>query len=70
MKKGFASDNNSGVHPEILKAMTEANRGHVAGYGDDPYTLEALEIFREKLGKETEIFYVFNATSANVLGLS
>ncbi len=70
MKKGFASDNNSGVHPEILKAMTEANRGHVTGYGDDPYTLEALEIFREKFGKETEVFFVFNGTGANVLGLS
>lgn len=70
MKKGFASDNNSGVHPAILKAMENANTGHVVGYGDDPYTQQATEIFKEKFGKETEVFFVFNGTGANVLGLS
>jgi threonine aldolase len=38
VKKGFASDNNSGVHPNILKAMEAANSGHVVGYGNDFYT--------------------------------
>ena len=68
--KGFASDNNSGVHPEILKAMASANQGHEIAYGDDPYTLDAIEIFREKFGKETEVFFVFNGTGANVTGLA
>jgi len=70
MKKGFASDNNSGVHPVILKAMENANTGHVVGYGDDPYTQKAIQIFKEKFGEETEVFFVFNGTGANVLGLS
>jgi threonine aldolase len=70
MKKGFASDNNSGVHPAILKAMENANHGHVKGYGDDPFTEKAIEIFKEKFGQETEVFFVFNGTGANVLGLS
>ncbi len=70
MKKGFASDNNSGVHPTILKAIENANIGHVIGYGDDPYTQKATEIFKEKFGRETEVFFVFNGTGANVLGLS
>ena len=70
MKKGFASDNNSGVHPVILKAMEKANTGHVVGYGDDPYTQKAIKIFKEKFGAETEVFFVFNGTGANVLGLS
>lgn len=70
MKKGFASDNNSGVHPAILKAMESANVGHVVGYGDDPFTQKAIEIFKEKFGAETEVFFVFNGTGANVLGLS
>jgi len=38
MGKGFASDNNAGVHPAILKALGDANTGHVQGYGHDPYT--------------------------------
>jgi len=70
MKKGFASDNNSGVRPEILKAMETANIGHVVGYGDDPYTQKAIEIFKEKFGSDTEVYFVFNGTGANVLGLS
>ncbi len=68
--KGFASDNNSGVHPSILRAIEEANHGHVTGYGHDPYTEQAIELFRDKFGKETEVFFVFNGTGANVLGLS
>ena len=35
-KRGFASDNNAGVHPEILKALVTANTGHTTAYGDDP----------------------------------
>ncbi|MBN1987524.1 MAG: low specificity L-threonine aldolase [Prolixibacteraceae bacterium] len=70
MKKGFASDNNSGVHPAILKAIENANAGHVVGYGDDPYTQKAIGMFKDKFGEETEIFFVFNGTGANVLGLS
>lgn len=70
MKKGFASDNNSGVHPTIFKAMKKANTGHVVGYGDDPFTQKAIEVFKEKFGKNTAVFFVFNGTGANVLSLS
>jgi threonine aldolase len=70
MKRGFASDNNSGVHPAILKAMEEANQGHMAGYGGDPFTEKAVNIFKERFGQDTEVYFVFNGTGANVLGLS
>ncbi len=70
MKKGFASDNNSGVHSTILKAMEAANTGHVVGYGDDPFTQKAVKVFKDKFGKNTEVFFVFNGTGANVLSLS
>ncbi|MFZ0390062.1 MAG: low specificity L-threonine aldolase [Calditrichia bacterium] len=67
--RGFASDNNAGVHPRILEAMMHANRGHVVGYGDDPFTEKALSKFKEIFGEQTETFFVFNGTAANVLGL-
>ncbi|WP_319228859.1 low specificity L-threonine aldolase [Draconibacterium orientale] len=70
MFKGFASDNNSGVHPAILKAMEEANQGHVVGYGNDPFTAKAINIFKEKFSAATEVFFVFNGTGPNVLSLS
>ena len=69
MKRGFASDNNAGVHPEIVKALDNANVGHCVGYGDDPFTWEAREIFRDIFGAQSEVFFVFLGTGANVLGL-
>ena len=68
MKKGFASDNNAGVHPRIIQAMADANQGHCIAYGDDPYTAAAKEQFRNLFG-ECEVFFVFNGTGANVLSL-
>lgn len=68
--RGFASDNNAGVHPDVLKEMLAVNTGHTIGYGSDIYTDKAKELFRKNLGENAEIFFVFNGTAANVLGLS
>jgi len=70
INRGFASDNNAGVHPEIMNALMEANQGHVIAYGDDPFTAEARKIFKKHFGEEIEVFFVFNGTGANVLGLA
>jgi threonine aldolase len=68
-KRSFASDNNAGVHPKILDAIVAANSGHVIAYGDDPYTERATARFREQFGKDTDVYFVFGGTGANVLGL-
>jgi len=52
-----------------MEAIAAANDGHVIAYGDDPYTARAVKLFRRELGKETEVFFVFGGTGANVLGL-
>nr|MBD3622937.1 low specificity L-threonine aldolase [Sunxiuqinia sp.] len=70
MSRGFASDNNAGVHPDILKAIEKANTGHVVGYGDDATTREAVSLFKKEFGPETDVYFVFNGTGANVLALS
>lgn len=67
--RSFASDNNAGVHPKIMEAVAAANDGHVIAYGDDPYTARAVKLFREQLGRDVEVFFVFGGTGANVLGL-
>jgi threonine aldolase len=69
-KRGFASDNNAGVHPEILRELEKVNKGHVIGYGGDIYTRRAEEVFKEHFGTDAEVFFVFTGTAANVLGLS
>ena len=70
MKRGFASDNNSGIHPEILNAISLANEGHAVGYGRDPLTEMAIGRFRQEFGQQTDVYFVFNGTGANVLALS
>lgn len=70
MKRGFASDNNSGIHPEILSAIAVANQGHAVGYGGDELSEKARRRFKQEFGEKTEVFFAFNGTGANVLGLS
>lgn len=36
--RGFASDNYSGIHPEVLDAIARVNAGHQVSYGDDEVT--------------------------------
>ena len=68
--RGFASDNYSGVHPEVLQALAEANEGHQVSYGEDDYTTRLTEVIREHFGPQAEVFPVFNGTGANVLSLT
>ncbi len=68
-KRGFASDNNAGVHPEIMKAIDKVNSGHTIAYGDDPYTASAVQKIKSILGEKVQPFFVFTGTAANVLGL-
>lgn len=63
--RGFGSDNHSGVHPEVLAAIAEANTGHVHAYGEDPWTEEAFSVLRRHLGEDCDIAFVWNGTGAN-----
>lgn len=65
----FASDNYSGVHPEVLAALAAANGGHQVAYGGDDYTARLQQEMCQLFGKDVEVFPVFNGTGANVLAL-
>jgi threonine aldolase len=67
--RSFASDNNAGVHPEVLQAIASANQGHAVGYGDDAYTESAVRKFKHHFGPDIDVFIVFNGTAANCLSL-
>lgn len=67
--RGFASDNYSGVHPEVLAAIAGANGGHQVAYGDDDYTGHLHEVFARRFGDPVEVYPVFNGTGANVTAL-
>ncbi len=68
--RGFASDNNAAVHPRILEALGRVNTGHAIGYGDDPWTEEAVKKIASLFGQEAEVYFVFTGTGANVLSLA
>ena len=63
--KSFASDNYSGIHPEIFESIQHANTQHQISYGDDFFTKEANLIFEKTFGK-VDVLYTFNGTGANV----
>ncbi len=68
-RRGFASDNYAGVHPEILEALALANGGHQPAYGADDYTAHLQDVFRAHFGPRAETYPVFNGTGANVVAL-
>jgi threonine aldolase len=67
--RSFASDNNAGIHPQVLRAISAANHGHAVGYGDDSCTAAAVRKFKQQFGSDIEVFLVFNGTAANCLSL-
>lgn len=67
--RSFASDNNSGVHPSVMEALSVANQNHAFGYGDDPWTKEAVQKIKETFTTDCEPLFVFNGTGSNVVAL-
>jgi threonine aldolase len=67
--KAFASDNYAGAHPEILRAIEDANVGHARAYGADPWSAKAEEILKDHFGPGILAVFVFNGSGANVVCL-
>jgi threonine aldolase len=70
LRPSFASDNTAPTHPRVLEMIAEANTGHVPAYGDDPWTARAHDLLRATFGPDMHAAFVWNGTSANVIGLS
>ena len=68
--RGFASDNYSGILPEVLAAIQRANSGHQVAYGGDDYTAALGTKIQEAFGPRAEVFPLFNGTGANVVALT
>ena len=69
MKRGFGSDNHSGISPEVIEAITMANSEHALAYGDDEYTQRLEALIKETFGEQARVYLVFNGTGANVLSI-
>ena len=66
----LGSDNHSGVHPRVMQAMLEANRGHAHAYGLDELCRLTHHEFARVFGEAVEPHYVFTGTAANVLSFA
>ncbi len=66
----LASENYAGIHPAILQAIINANTGHVTSYGNDPYSMAAIQQIRQHFGEQADVHFVCNGTGANVFSLS
>ncbi|MEV6336636.1 low specificity L-threonine aldolase [Nocardia vinacea] len=67
--RGFASDNNASVHPDVLAALAAANSGHQPAYGADIHTTRLRELIKGHFGERADVYPVFNGSGANVVGL-
>ena len=69
MKRGFGSDNHSGISPEVLKAIADANVDHALAYGDDEYCARVEQLFKQHFGAQAVVSFVFNGTGANTMAI-
>ena len=67
--KSFGSDNHSGAHPEVLRAIADASTGDAVAYGGDDLTATVTGELRALFGA-AGVYFVFNGSAANVLGVS
>lgn len=65
----FTSDNGSGIAPEILQAIMQANQGYAASYGADEITQGLKRRFSDIFERDVEVFPVVTGTAANALAL-
>lgn len=67
----FTSDNSIPVAPKIMQAIIDCNEGGTAGYGADPYCLEAVAKIREIFeAPEAAVYFVTTGSAANALALA
>lgn len=67
----FKNDYSEGAHPRILNALIESNFEQVDGYGEDHYTKEAVELLKQKIGRDDiNIHFLSGGTQTNLTAIS
>ena len=66
----FASDNNSGVCPEVMAGITEEASRFDAAYGADQRSIELSVAMAEVFDREVDVYCVPTGTAANSLSLA
>lgn len=67
----FTNDYSEGCHPSILEALNQSNLVQQTGYGDDIYTLNAVEAIKNKIGDtNVDVHLISGGTLTNLLVLA
>ncbi len=67
----FKNDYSEGGHPRILQALLETNLEQVNGYGEDRFTLEAVERMRGRMERSDVDIHLFSGgTQTNLTALA
>lgn len=67
----FKNDYSEGAHPQVLETLLRTNLEQTDGYGEDPYTLEAYELIKEKIQcEDCNIRFIVGGTQTNLLVIS
>lgn len=67
----FKNDYSEGAHPHIMEALLATNKEQTDGYGMDGYTLQAVQVMKEKLGRQdVDIHLLTGGTQTNLTALS
>lgn len=67
----FKNDYSEGAHPRILGALMESNMEQLEGYGEDKYTVKAVELLKKKCGREDiDIHLLPGGTQTNLTAIS
>ncbi|KJR49038.1 Low-specificity L-threonine aldolase [Desulfosporosinus sp. I2] len=67
----FKNDYSEGAHPRILEALIESNFKQDEGYGEDCYTRKAVDLLKERMGRnDLDIHLLSGGTQTNLTAIS
>ncbi|KUO74978.1 MAG: threonine aldolase [Desulfosporosinus sp. BRH_c37] len=67
----FKNDYSEGAHPRILDALIESNFEQIEGYGEDCYTQKAVELLKQRIGRnDIDIHLLSGGTQTNLIAIS
>lgn len=67
----FKNDYSEGVHPRILKALSDTNFEQCDGYGEDKYTEDSIKLLKKIIKREDiDIHLLVGGTQTNLIAIS
>jgi threonine aldolase len=67
----FKNDYSEGAHPRILQALIQTNLEQVEAYGEDCFSLQAVELLKQKIKRNDIDIHLFSGgTQTNLAALS